>query len=107
MMTIKELTKEIPFKTPSYFDIMSFAHKVRMDNIDFTFTLLLEYIKYRADFLAKYEGYHSSHMYYYEKMGIVLINEDNPYTYKTEWLLDFETWSRLIIKELQQLCWKQ
>lgn len=62
-----------------------------LDEIDKRLDLLKEYIRYRTEWLAKYEGYHSKTLYTMEVLGVVFI-ETEPQPLHELFLLSFEEW---------------
>lgn len=60
-----------------------------LDEIDKRLDLLKEYIGYRADWLAKYNGHHSMHLYFLKEHRILPILPEGEYS----WLIPtFDQW---------------
>lgn len=69
------------------------ANKIRINmtlkEIDERLDLLKEYIGYRADWLAKYNGHHSKHFYFMKELGIFPIVQEGEYSWS---IFTFDQW---------------
>lgn len=73
----------------SIFDMQCVDHNIRMEEIDKRLDLLKEYIGYRADWLAKYNGHHSKHFYFLKEHRILPITQEGEYSWS---ILTFDQW---------------
>lgn len=66
---------------------MNDEHKTDvLAGIDRRLDLLGEYIAYRVDYLARYEGYHDAIIFFFEKAGILLWDGEERLLKFNEWL---------------------